>query len=58
MTKRKKPVKDTDNKLVTDRRVYCKYCGARLRRDCVGRFCPTKNCQWQHGLPSEEEKQE
>jgi hypothetical protein len=27
----------------------CNYCGARRRRDAVGHYCPTKNCQWQHG---------
>ena len=32
--------------------VGCKYCGARLRRDTVGQYCPTKNCQWQHGVPA------
>ena len=31
--------------------LYCKYCGAKLKRDIVGQFCPTKNCQWQYGLP-------
>jgi len=30
--------------------IYCKYCGSRLRRDWIGHFCPTKNCQWQHGV--------
>jgi hypothetical protein len=29
--------------------LYCKYCGAKLRRDPVGHYCPTRNCQWQHG---------
>jgi hypothetical protein len=33
----------------------CKYCGARLRRDVVGQYCPTRNCQWQHGLPASED---
>lgn len=27
----------------------CKYCGARRRRDSVGHYCPTKNCDWEHG---------
>lgn len=27
----------------------CNYCGAKRRRDPVGHYCPTKNCQWQHG---------
>jgi hypothetical protein len=30
--------------------LYCKYCGAKLRRDSIGHYCPTKNCQWQHGV--------
>lgn len=29
--------------------VNCKYCGAARRRDTVGHYCPTKNCQWEHG---------
>lgn len=29
--------------------IYCRFCGARLRRDYVGHKCPTHNCQWQHG---------
>jgi hypothetical protein len=29
----------------------CKYCGARLHRDPMGHLCPTRNCQWQHGVP-------
>ncbi len=28
---------------------HCKYCGNRRRRDAVGHYCPTKNCQWHHG---------
>ena len=28
----------------------CKYCGARLKRDAAGQYCPTRNCQWQHGV--------
>jgi hypothetical protein len=30
----------------SERRVRCVYCGAKLRRDADGPFCPTKNCQW------------
>jgi len=26
--------------------IHCKYCGAQLRIDQVGHYCPTKNCQW------------
>lgn len=33
---------------------YCKYCCARLGRDWLGQWCPTKNCQWHHGLPKSE----
>lgn len=32
---------------------YCRYCGARLRRDWIGQFCPSENCQWHHGLSTE-----
>lgn len=31
-------------------RSRCKYCGAVLKKDSVGKYCPTKNCQWQHGV--------
>ena len=24
---------------------HCKYCGAKLRLDFVGHYCPTKNCE-------------
>lgn len=27
----------------------CKYCGARRRKDSIGHYCPTKNCQWHYG---------
>lgn len=30
--------------------IYCRYCGARLRRDPIGHYCSTQNCQWQHGV--------
>ena len=30
--------------------VFCKYCGARLKRDAVGHYCPTHNCQWSQGV--------
>jgi len=29
--------------------LYCKYCGAKRKRDSVGHYCPTKNCQWAQG---------
>ena len=38
-----------------DPRIYCKYGGAKLRRDSCGQYCPTRNCQWQHGLPYAED---
>ena len=34
--------------------LYCKHCGAKLRLDPVGHYCPTHNRQWQfgaHGCP-------
>lgn len=37
------------------KRTHCKYCGARLKRDPDGQLCPTRNCQWQHGLPKSED---
>lgn len=30
----------------TGQRIYCVFCGAKLKRDNCGRYCPTKNCQW------------
>ena len=29
--------------------IYCRYCGAKLKRDATGHYCPTRNCQWQYG---------
>ncbi len=26
--------------------IRCQHCGAILRRDADGHYCPTKNCQW------------
>lgn len=34
---------------------HCRYCGAQLRRDPHGQYCPTRNCQWQYGLPESED---
>lgn len=34
---------------------HCRYCGARLKKDTVGQYCPTRNCQWQYGLPKEDD---
>jgi hypothetical protein len=28
----------------------CRFCGARLKLDSVGHYCPTKNCQYQFGV--------
>jgi hypothetical protein len=30
--------------------LYCKYCGARLRLDSVGHYCPTRKCKWRYGV--------
>lgn len=30
--------------------LYCRYCGAGLRQDWLGHYCPTHNCQWAHGV--------
>ncbi len=41
-----------------ERRIYCRYCGAKLKRDTVGMYCPTKNCQWSYtgtGMSKEDE---
>lgn len=41
--------------------IYCIYCGAKRRRDIVGHYCPTRNCQWQYGFstcPVSREKKE
>lgn len=35
-------------------RIRCKYCGAKLKKDFIGYYCPTKNCDWQYGIPEEE----
>lgn len=39
-----------------DKLTRCKYCGARLRRNSVGLYCPTKNCQWSQGVVEEGEQ--
>lgn len=28
----------------------CQYCGERLKADNIGHYCPTPNCQAQHGV--------
>ena len=35
-----------DKLLKKERRIRCKFCGARLKRDMIGPYCPTANCQW------------
>lgn len=25
--------------------IYCRFCGARLKKDHIGHYCPTANCQ-------------
>jgi hypothetical protein len=30
--------------------IYCIYCGAKLKKDCVGHYCPSTNCQWSFGV--------
>ena len=42
---------------------FCKYCGAELKRDPIGHYCPTKNCQFHQGVstcppPSKKEERE
>lgn len=41
---------DADEHAVKKCPLYCKYCGARLRRDYIGHKCPTRNCQWEFGV--------
>lgn len=30
--------------------IYCKYCGAKRKRDMYGHLCGTRNCQWEYGF--------
>ena len=30
--------------------IYCIYCGAKRKKDAVGHYCPTDNCQWRYGI--------
>lgn len=30
-------------------RIYCKYCGSKLKKDKVGFYCTTKSCTWYNG---------
>ena len=39
--------------------IYCRFCGAKLKKDTVGHYCPSKNCSWSlgvEGCPIEEPK--
>jgi hypothetical protein len=48
-----KVVRKTDKSKSEAKRLLiyrCKYCGAILKSDLVGKYCPTKNCQWQFGI--------
>jgi hypothetical protein len=40
--------------MLCERLIYCKKCGARLKRDFIGPRCPTVSCQWNHGIPQQE----
>jgi hypothetical protein len=42
---------------MTIRRIYCKYCGRKLKYDDVGPLCGTRNCQWEFGVDNETKKQ-
>jgi len=35
--------------MTPEQRVYRKFCGAKLKRDAHGLYCPTRNCQWRYG---------
>lgn len=39
-----------------EKRTYCKFCGARLKIDAVGLYCPTENCQWSLSGPGYDEE--
>lgn len=41
---------------MTEEYVYCKYCGAKLKKDHIGKYCPTRNCQWEFGVVIRKEK--
>lgn len=30
--------------------IYCRFCGAKLKKDNIGHYCPTSNCQNQYGV--------
>lgn len=32
--------------------IYCKYCGAKLKKDLIGHYCGTRNCNWEYGIDS------
>jgi hypothetical protein len=37
-------------------RIYCKYCGATLKKDFIGKKCGTRNCQWEFGMDEEKDE--
>jgi hypothetical protein len=39
-------------------RIYCKYCGAKLKKDFIGKKCGTRNCKWEFGMDEEEDRGE
>ena len=39
-----------------EKRIYCKYCGAKLKKDPCGRYCPTHNCTWSQNQRGVDEK--
>lgn len=44
----------SNDKRKPERRIYCRFCGAKLKRDAIGWKCPTVNCDWEHGVDDEE----
>ena len=30
--------------------IYCRFCGAKLKKDYVGHYCGTSNCQCCYGV--------
>jgi len=42
--------------IITENRVYCRYCGSKLKRgrECV--YCPDIRCQWHLGVPEQDTK--
>ena len=38
------------HKKLCDCLIYCRFDGAKLKKDCVGHYCPTFNCKWHYGV--------